>query len=277
MSSLRSKTNDTNDNSLLKSKSMTTMKSTTSTKVGMDPKQILSHCDKMRANLESLDNWIRLTQLKLTTINYAINSTDEHFNGMSTYDFNILQSFNYLLRLRELSQQLVHQLEELQYKLSNSYRHSMDYHIASQQCMFFTCELYENIQPRIGETFKMAAKIQSSPELSRYPLDSKNQNLHIAGGETRATDALLRLRQSMSENENLIATIANNVEHTKLTIDTIYDSIHSTKVNLDKGREGTIENIDELKTSRTGNMYCYATLILFTIGLAYFVLDILIF
>lgn len=268
-----SQTSDIVDNLSSKpgGKSANALKSTLTSKVGMDPNQILSHCIKMKANLESLDNWIKITQLKLTTIAYAMTSNRDNVNGLSTYEFNNLQSFNYLLRLRELSQVSVQQLEELQQKLSTCNEHSIDYHVASQQLMFFTSELYENIQPRIDETFELASKIQSKPVLATT--NEKNQNFLFAAGESRSRDALLRLRQSMSENENLIATIANNVEHTKLTIDTIYDSIQNAKADIDKGRKGTIENVAELKTSRKRSLYCYAILIFFIIGLAYFILN----
>lgn len=209
------------------------------TVVSLDPNQLLTLCQVMRDTMLSLDGCIRMTQLRLTTMRYIrVDSNDAS-----------LQCFDHLIELRNLNQLMVNQLEELHQKWLRCSEQTFDYQIASQQLVYFATELQENYHPRVNETFEMANKcsirlmneVNRSPDLAttdRYP-----------SGDSRARETLLRLKQSMKENENLIETIACNVEHTKSTIDKIYDSLKSSGGGLEQGRKNVIEAVDYIRGS----------------------------
>lgn len=206
----------------------------------------------MRDTMRSLDNCIRMTQLRLATLSYI----------RLEPSLCSLQCFNQLIELRNLSQLAVKQLEELHHKWLQYPETSLDYQIASQQLIYFATELHENLNPRTNDTFEVASKLSDGlpiidhhaniPEqaVNRSPKDA--QVVDLPSGDTRARDALVRLKHSMNENENLIATIASNVEHTRGTIDKIYDSLQSTSAGLSGSQKNAIEAVKQIR----GNTLC---------------------
>lgn len=237
----------------------------------MDSNQLLSLCERVRDNMSSLDRSIRLTQLRLTTLSYIQTETIEDSS---------LKCFDNLIELSNLSQRIVLLLDELHLKLSESSESSIDYQIASQQLTFFTSEWYDNFTPKLNETFELASRQeiklegaakerraggatvsqlaetvinlerrqrqrqrlrlrrQSSPGA---PAAEEEEEEVAAAENIRVREALLRLKQSMRENERLTASIASNIEYTRATIESIYDSLQSTKLGLDAGERQTLE------------------------------------
>ena len=53
----------------------------------------------------------------------------------------------------------------------------------------------------------------------------------------------------MDENEQLIASISNNLEFTKTTIETIYNSLQITKTNLDQRERNAVESVGLIRKS----------------------------
>lgn len=249
--------------------SIRSIKSTSLLSVAIDSNQLLSTCQSIKENMDKLDKSISLVQLRLTTLSYVGKLAGDDFSLKCSDD---------LIELCGISQLLVQQLDELNSKLSESAASSISYQIASQQLMFFTGEWYDNLTPKFNETFEMAEKLDPNLSMKHLkaslaitksaPGQTKRTDTKISTTEVRVRDALLRLKQSMIENERLIATIANNIEYTKATIEAIYDSLQSTKFGLDVSEQNTIESI---KIVRQSNRY---RLIIVLVLLAVFVVII---
>lgn len=223
-------------------------KSTTS----IDPNQLLTLCQQIRENLAKLEKSIRLAQLRLDTLKYI---RHEVRIDSSSY------CFDSLFVVCNLSQLLVQQLDELQSKMTttNMLNSVVDYQIASQQLMYFTSEWYHNLLPELNKTFEIASQLNvgfgravEGPATATTLVGGTRRTKHQKRtdkamkqtGDTRSSDALLRLRQSMRENERLIALIANNVEYTKTTVGAIYDSLQVTKLDLGTSEKNIASAID---------------------------------
>lgn len=275
----------------------------------MDPNQVLAHCHRIRGTMKSLVDWIKLTQFRLQSLDYIrnFNANEDEIRSQSegagrsllAIESSLLNFFPNLVKLRDLSQLMVNQLEHLEQKVKNLEPNStIDYHVGTQQLMFFTSELYENIQPKIDSIFEIAytrelivANDQRRGVLGVFSPGTataakKDQQRKVGGllpleaqADLRARDALIRLKQSMGENESLIASIANNVEHTKLTIDSIYESLEKTKVGLETTQRDTMENLGQLKANRRIKLICYLTfgflLLLVVYMIVYSVIDLI--
>lgn len=213
----------------------------------IDSKQILLVCSKIKANLSLLDRTIKKVQLRLTTLNY-VKPTGSDLNSYKN------SNLDDLIELSNLSESMATLLDELRSKLSDSAECSIDYEIASQQLMYFTSEWFENILPKLNETFKMA-NLNREEQLENYRSRTNNKD---ADYYTNVDSALLRLKQSIHENERLITTIANNVEYTRATIEAIHDSLQATKVNLQTNETNTREAIDLLKETNRCKVITYA-------------------
>lgn len=244
----------------------------------IDSSQLLALCQKMHESMSSLDKCIQVTQLKLTTLTYVRLMEEE-----SKLENKSLKCFEQLIELCNLSQNVVQLLEQLHQKLSESAENSIQYQIASQQLMYITSEWYDNFTPKLNETFELAYRqnliyqdnfAASNKETGRAKLKNANAqsdpdtdnimretNAIGDGLPERALDALLRLRESMRDNERLIATIATNIEYTRATIDTIHEALQSTKLNLNAGETNAIEALESLRESRYYEIGCYLLLI----------------
>lgn len=242
--------------------------------VAIDSNQLLSLCQRMRENMGLLEKSIQLTKLKLITLAY-VNSIE----GNNNYNNRYSSCFDQLIELCNLSQQVVGLLEQLHSKLSESSENSIQYQIASQQLMYYTSEWYDNYTPKLNETFELAynqdliyrdgpsgrrnrEEIRLSQALDNQDNSARaiDNNLNDGGSPGRTVDALMRLRESMMENERLIAAIATNIEYTRATIDTIQESLQSTKLNLYMGETNAIEAVKTLRESRYYKFLCYLML-----------------
>lgn len=227
----------------------------------MDSNQLLSLCHRIRESMSSLEKSVRLVKLRLATLSYIHDDIEDWS----------LKCFDNLLELCNLSQLVVQLLEELHRKLCESSENSIDYQIVSQQLMFFTSEWYDSLAPKMHETFELASRqnIDLSTDADRVLLLNKRQT---TGGqvkveteteaEMRVRDALLRLKQSMGENERLLASLASNIEYTRTTIETIYDSLQSTKLNLDAGDENLLAAVGQVRKSNLRNITCFLVLLI---------------
>lgn len=212
----------------------------------IDPNQLLLLFYRIRETMSLLEKCIKSTQLRLTTLSYINDDVED----------SSLKCFDSLIGLCNLSQSAIQLLDELQVKLGESNENSAQYQIASQQLMFFTSEWYDNLSPKLNKTFELA--------------QLWSQTVATPGKATTATtttltgrDALLRLRQSMRENERLIVNIADNIEYTRTTIETIYDSLQSTKLNLNAGEENAKVAIHELNRRSKLRITCIIVAIFF--------------
>lgn len=244
----------------------------------IDSNQLLSLCQRMRDSMSNLEKSIQITKLKLTTLAYI-----SLVEGDTKKEDKSSKCFDQLIELCNLSQHVVELLEQLHLKLSESSENSIQYQIASQQLMYFTSEWYDNFTPKLNETFELAynqdlinyqenlAERNKKGALRKLDAEATNSvllpgelnairtNNNLDGGESskRALDALMRLRESMRENERLIAAIATNIDYTRATIDTIHDSLQSTKLNLYMGETNAIEAVKTLRESRFYKFVCY--------------------
>lgn len=209
----------------------------------IDPNNLLTLCLTIRETIADLSRGIRLARLRLDTLKYVRGQIDDP----STY------CFDNLFTVCNLSQMLVQQLDDLHSKMTTDLQDSVDYQIASQQLTYFTCEWYDNLIPQFNETFQIASRMDVNFGTDKANLagteQTRNQaqqgvSLAIQTGDTKLSDALLRLRQSMNENEKLIALIASNVEYTKTTVDAIYDSLQVTKLDVSKSERNITTAID---------------------------------
>lgn len=233
----------------------------------LDPSQLLLLCHRMRENMNLLEKNIQSTQLRLTTLSYINDDVED----------SSLKCFDSLIGLCNLSQLVISLIDELQVKLAESSESSAQYQIASQQLMFLTSEWYDNLAPKLNETLKLAQKqsnMNMTKEYARKRGANKKQDEDMESAylaepaESRAREALLRLRESMRENERLIVSIAGNIDYTRATIETIYDSLHSTKFNLSAGEENTKVAIEELKKRNYYKFSCTIITVLVLVALA---------
>lgn len=215
--------------------------------------------------MELLELKTKLAQLRLSTLTYI----QEEPRAVSLY------CFDDLIEMRNLSNLMIDQMDDLRAKLDKIPDGTFDHQIGSQQLMYFVSVWYDSLAPKINTTFDMASdqkiplwesneKRQPNPanQLALHPIES--------GGDSRLRESLMRLKQSMGENENLIANIANNIEDTKVTIDTIYDTLHDTKQTLQKGQANTIEAINIINHSRTCRMVSLIIVIAIMVVVFYF-------
>lgn len=206
----------------------------------IDPGQLLTTCTKIRENMDKLNKSIKLTQLRLITLSYMGDGQENNY-----YDDSSLRCSDDLIELCNLSQQLVHQLDLLNTKLGENVENSISYRVASQQLIYFTSEWYDNLTPKFNETFEMAERLNLASTGSGHstlkPINST---------DIRVRDALIRLRQSMNENERLIGTISANIEYTRTTIESIYNSLQSSKFELNASEQNTIGAIKLIRDSR---------------------------
>lgn len=240
----------------------------------IDPNQLLTLCLRIRETIADLSRGIRLARLRLDTLKYARDQIDDP----STY------CFDNLFTVCNLSQQLLQQLDELHSKMTTDMQNTVDYQIASQQLSYFTCEWYDNLIPQFNETFRIASQMhvgfsaERTSDLAgqpprRAPKQQQRQDIAMAmqTGDSRLGDALWRLRQSMNENEKLIALIASNVEYTKTTVDAIYDSLQVTKLDMGKSEKNLTTAVD-LAGRMSARSKCFLALFLAAlIGLFVFV------
>lgn len=238
----------------------------TSNASGLDSNQLLSLCNEMRETMSQLDKSMRSAQLYLTTLSYI----DVDTQGWS------LKCIDNLMDLCKLSQKAVRLLDELHLKMRDSAQNSIQYQIASQQLMFFTSEWYETLTPQLNSTFELAEKQNLKQQYDGKKQTINNETLQpINSGEMRVNNALLRLRQSMGENERLIGTIASNIDYTRATIESIQDSLHSTKLTLYAGEQNAIESVKVLRQSNRYQAICIITFISILLIVTYLLLRLL--
>lgn len=227
--------------------------------MAIDPNQLLELCHQIKESLDKLDKSIRLTRLRMTTLSYVgdeVNCTLSPAEGLD--DLN---------ELCQLSQSLVKQLDELQSKLNDDPLNLISYQIASQQLAYFTSEWYDNLTLKFQETLELAERfhfmsprehlrdVVGGPTMMKGTkkwtkrVERQHQLMNSSAAEMRVRNALMRLRQSMSENEQLIASISNNLAYTKMTIEAIYSSLRTTKVNLEQGEQNALESIGLVRRS----------------------------
>lgn len=60
----------------------------------------------------------------------------------------------------------------------------------------------------------------------------------------------------MRENERLIGTIASNIDYTRTTIESIQESLQTTKLTLDAGEQNAIESVKVLHESNRTLVIC---------------------
>lgn len=240
----------------------------------IDSSGILSICSELREKIQLLDKTYRLTKLRFECFKYQ--------NVDSV--FKLLESMS---ALSVASNSIVYLIDRLHAKLASSLQNSLDYHIATQQLNFYTSEWCDVCLPKLNEICQLASKNEQS--LTKFgvtrsspPLASIKQSaspVRVAGGQginqltkspplraivnTSSTaktevvsrvrrgigDALLRLQQSMFENEKLISVITANVEVTRETIDAIRISMDITKQGLDDSGKNLDEAIAIKKSS----------------------------
>lgn len=252
------KTNN-NSRSTLSSQKSATNSALNPANNAIDPSQLLALCYRINENMTKLDKSIRLIQLRFTTLNYVCND-----NAHDPWPTNCLGE---LVELCKLSELLVTQLDELHAKLDDNPLNSISFHIASQQLAYFTCEWYDNLTPKFEQTLSMADRyidLATGAKRANVPKQKKGQASPAAASGSNATglqassttsvemrvqEALMRLKQSMGENEQLIASISNNLEYTKTTVETIYNSLQTTKGQLEQGERNTIESIGIVRQS----------------------------
>lgn len=238
----------------------------------IDPHQLLASCYKIKESMDKLDKSIRLAQLRLTTLLYIGPSLGDLGNG-STFS---LKCFDDLIELGQSSQVLVKQLDELYRKLKeNSVGNCISLQIASQQLTYFTSEWYDNLTPKFNETFELAERVDArllgqldTTSMGRQrSVNTRDTTLQSLGStELRVRKSLVRLRQSMSENERLITIIANNIEATRETIESIYGSLEVTKFKLVGTDKNVLDSIALVRSSqRCRLMFLLAFLIAATL------------
>lgn len=235
----------------------------------IDSNQLLSLCHRIRESMETLEQSVRLTQLRLITLSYISRASRSGSSSASWW-----RCFDNFIELCNLSQVVVQLLNELHQKLSDSSENSIHYQIASQQLMFFTSEWYDNIAPKLNATFEMANKqeLDESNDQRRPRRQVRKGSNSQEAGDMQVRDALMRLKQSMEENERLIATIATNINYTRTTIENIYDSLQSTKLELDAGERNAVESVGLIRSANKCKMVLVLVLALIMALISYYVL-----
>lgn len=232
----------------------------------IDSNQLLLVCHKIRDNLSQIDKGIKITQLRLTTLDYI----QDDIEDLS------LKCIENLIELCNLSQLLVNLLDELHLKMVECVNNQIDYQIALQQLVYFTNEWHEYYTPRLNETLEWASRLDIVLEQQQGTMLAQTRKQTDADGskaptDTRLREALLRLKQSMGENERLLAIIASNIDYTRTTIEIIYESLQSTKVSLNAGERNTIEAIDLQRQSFKCKFIGYILLFVALIVITFFV------
>lgn len=213
--------------------------------------------------MDGLENNIKMVQLRLTALGYVANRR-LYGNSMAS-----LQCFDDLIELCNLSQLFVKLLDELHLKLGDcsAANLSIDYQIASQQLAFFTSEWYDNLTPKLNETLDRAGRqdvgqfrfSQVAAERGRRKSDEQERD----DADIKLSHALMRLRQSMKENERLISIISNNINYTKTTIENIYHSLRSTNLGLRRSEKQSLKAIQILRESNRCRLLVYLLIGLF--------------
>lgn len=227
----------------------------------LDPNQLISLCQAIRETMQSLESCTRVTQLRLASLSYV--QLDPGTISQKTFDC--------LVELKNLNQLMVNQIEMLHQLWSSSSVDSLDYQVASQQLIYFASELYENFNPKMEQILDQARErnlYTGHQSVKVRDVDLRQQPY----GDLRAQDTLVRLRQSMSENENLVAIIATNVDHTRSTIDKIYDSLQSTKVGLKQSQTNTIEAVNQIRNSNRCRHIVYSILIVLSFAIFFYII-----
>jgi hypothetical protein len=252
---------DSNKNNLASSAVKSTTGSQTSvgstgTTAAIDPNQLLSICFKINESITRLDKSLKLLQLRFTTLNYVCIDSE-----LDPWPVNCLGD---LIELCQLSLTLVGQLDELHAKLDDNPEHSISFQIGSQQLAYFTSEWFDNLTPKFQRTLQMARMYIDLAAGRRGAATVVGRRKHEAAGlaplalpasgsvasvKVRVHETLVRLKQTMNENEQLITSISNNLEYTKQIIETIYSSLQATKVNLEQGEKYAVESIGLVRRS----------------------------
>jgi len=148
-----------------------------------------------------------------------------------------------------------------------------------QQLTFFTNEWYDNLTPKFNETFELAERVDTnlqqyaSIDKGREPSDTLDT---WSSAELRVRNSLMRLRQSMSENERLIAAISDNIEMTRDTVDYIYDSLKSSRRTLTKGEVNLAVSLNVLSSTQRNRMIIAIIMIILAVIFCFLVVKILI-
>lgn len=205
--------------------------------------------------MDSLESNIKMVQLRLTALSYI---GDEHLFGNSMAS---LHCFDDLIELCNLSQLFVKLLDELHLKLGDCSATSsaIDYEIASQQLAFFTTEWYDNLTPKLNETLDWADKqdVGQFRATGRRKSSGRSDSQDKRDADVKLGYALMRLRQSIKENERLISIIANNIDYTRATIENIYESLKSSKAGLVSSESQSAQALHLLRQSNRCRMICY--------------------
>lgn len=229
--------------SLPKGPTGSTISLATAASIAIDSNELLTVCQRIRENMATMEKGIRVADLRLITLSYTRNSDVES---------STLKCFDELIELCNLSRLLIRQLDELHQKLSESQDNPIDYQIASQQLMFFTSEWCDNLTPKLHEILELASKLNIDLRFSRTSGTSQ-----LGPADTRVREALIRLRTSMGENERLIATIASNIDYTRVTLESIFQMLKSTKLGLSSGKQTALSALNVLKLQHRSRIICY--------------------
>lgn len=200
-----------------------------------------------------MDKSICIAQLRLQTLAYIADDMEDAS----------LKCFDEMFELCKLSRLLVRLLDEIHVKLSESQENSIDYQISSQQLVYFTSEWYDNLAGKLNETFELAARQDINVDVAKTKQGGSQQQHLVAMGssELRIRDALLRLKQSMGENERLIGAIANNIDYTRATIEAIYESLRSAKLGLKTGQRETYAAVEQVFANKRQKLICFFALL----------------
>lgn len=199
--------------------------------MSIDNSNLLFICHELRENLHRLDKTVKLTKLRFEGFQYQ--SVDSAF-----------KLFESMIELGTTSRMIVQLISQLDETISSSSPNSLDYHIAAQQLNYFTCEWQESYLPRLRKLCEFASQSERSffktPTTAIERADGWGQAGARAADESvqarigdRLQDALLRLEQSITENDKLITIISANIESTRKTIDAIHQSLDVSREGLD--------------------------------------------
>lgn len=208
-------------------------------------------CHRTMDAKNMLESRIRLSKLRLTSLRYA--------QGTNTIGDPIARCSDGLIELCELSQTMVQLLDELYAKVQECNPGSIEHQIATQQLVYFTHEWFDRLAPELEDTFELADRATGGG------LGGQSQTIEAPGttdDDVRVKDALLKLRRSMRDNERLISAIASNIESTRVTINTIFDSLQSTKLHLSSGELNALDAIKVTRQSKRFKYFCYFVLLL---------------
>lgn len=233
----------------------------------MDPNQVLRLCQDIGDTLTNLEKCIKLTRLRLASLTYMYREADRTECSERCYEN--------LIELCSVSHAYVVLLDDLHYKLAQSSPDSMDYLICSQQLMYFTDEWYKELNPKLLEIFHITDEQNIRNEIV---LDADSYDEHSTStlnakdsSKRRVKLALLRLRQSMNENDRLISTLAMNIDYTRATIDAIYDSLKAARVGYEKNDENISDAFEYIRESFWCKLIALIAIAAFITVVIYFV------